>query len=89
MYFFFFLQECIDKLKEGDKVKVLDPLDGDVVGIGWIHSLSIVHGVNLKGIGDANVNILKVTSNIPLVYVLGFWSHQNLFSHNKKHTPCL
>ena len=47
---------------------MLDPLDGDVVGIGQIHSLSTVHGVNLKGTMDANVNILKVTSNIPLVY---------------------
>jgi hypothetical protein len=67
-YFFFFLQKCVDKLKEGDKVKVLDPYDGDVVGIGRIHSLSILHGINLKGSEDANVNILKVTSNVPLAY---------------------
>ncbi|XP_057853139.1 uncharacterized protein LOC131063370 [Cryptomeria japonica] len=61
-------QKCIDKLKEEDKVRVLDTFDGVVVGIGKIHSLSIIHGVNLKGTGDANVNILKVTSNIPLSY---------------------
>ena len=68
MLIFFLLQKCVDKLKEGDKVKVLDPYDGDVVGIGRIHSLSILHGINLKGIEDANVNILKVTSNVPLAY---------------------
>lgn len=46
----------------------MDPFNGDVVGIGWIHSISIIHGVNLKGTRDANVNILKVTSNVPLAY---------------------
>ena len=68
MLFFFFLQKCVDKLKEGDKAKFLDPYDGDVVGIGQIHSLSILHGINLKWTKDANVNILKVTSNVPLTY---------------------
>ena len=53
---------------EGDKVRVLYPHDGFVARIGWIHSLSIAHGDNLKGIGDANVNIIMVTKNIPLVY---------------------
>ena len=53
---------------EGDKVRVLYPHDGFVVGIGRIHSLSIAHGVNLKGTGDENVNIIMVTKNIPLVY---------------------
>ena len=68
MLFSFFLQKCVDKLKEGDKVKVLDPYDGDVVGIGWIHSLSILHGINLEGTEDTNLNIFKVTSNVPLAY---------------------
>ena len=64
MYFFLFLQKRIDhKLQEGDKVKVLDPYDSYPMGIGWIHSLSIIHGVKLSASGDANVNIIKVTSN--------------------------
>ena len=46
---------------EGDKVRVLYPHDGFVAGIGQIHSLSIAHGVNLKGTGDANVNIITIT----------------------------
>ena len=53
---------------EGDKVRVLYLHDGSIAGIGWIHSLSIAHGVNLKGIGEVNVNIIMVTKNIPLVY---------------------
>ena len=46
----------------------MDPYDGDVAAIGRIHSLSIIHGSNLNGTGDANVNIIKVTSNVPLAY---------------------
>jgi hypothetical protein len=69
VYFFLFLQKCVDhKLQEGDKVKVLDPYDSAPVGIGRIHSLSIIHGVKLSRSGDANVNIIKVTRNIPLPY---------------------
>ena len=69
MYFFLFLQKCVDhKLQEGDKVKVLDPYDSAHVGIGWIRSLSIIDGVKLSRLGDANVNIMNVTRNIPLPY---------------------
>jgi hypothetical protein len=69
VYFFLFLQKCIDhKLQEGDKVKLLDPYDDATVGIRQIHSLSIIHGVKLSGSGDTNVNVIKVTSNIPLLY---------------------
>ncbi|XP_057850294.2 uncharacterized protein LOC131060884 [Cryptomeria japonica] len=57
-----------DKFNEGDKVRLLDPFDSVVVSIGRIHSLSILHGVNLKGTCNANVNILTVTSNIRLPY---------------------
>ena len=64
----FFLQKFVDKLQEGDKVKVLDLYNSADVGIGWIHSLYTIHGVNLNGLGDANVNILKVKSNVPLLY---------------------
>lgn len=39
-----------------------------VVGVGRINSLSIIHGENLKGMSDANVELARVTSNIPLVY---------------------
>ena len=67
-YFLFFLQKYFDKLKEGDKVKVLDPYDGHVSNIGIIHSLSILHGENMNGTGDADVNIIKVTSNVLLSY---------------------
>jgi len=56
------------KLQEGDKVHVLDPYDSTPVGIGRIHSLSLLHGVNLNGTGDANVNIIKVTRDILLPY---------------------
>ena len=64
----FYFCRKIDKLKEGDKVKVLDPYDGHVSSIGIIHSLSILHGENLNGTRDANVNIIIVTSNVPLAY---------------------
>jgi hypothetical protein len=47
---------------------VLDPFYSGTMIIGWIHSLSIIHGVKLKGKGDANINILKVTSNILIAY---------------------
>ena len=67
-YFVFFLQKYFDKLKEVDKVKVLDPYDGCVSSIEIIHSLSILHGENLNGTGEANVNIMTVTSNVPLAY---------------------
>ena len=46
----------------------MDPYDGHVSGIEIIHSLSILHGENLIGTGDANVNIITVTSNVPLAY---------------------
>ena len=69
VYFFSFLQKSIGhKLQEGDKVHVLDPYDNTLVGIGRIHSLSLIHGVNLNGSGDGNVNIIKVTRNILLPY---------------------
>ena len=69
MYLFLFLHKCIDhKLQEGDKVKLLDSYDDAIVGIGQIHSLSIIHGVKLSGSRDANVNVINVTSNIPFFY---------------------
>ena len=69
MYLFLFLQKCIDhKFQEGDKLNLLD-LYGDAnVGIRRIHSLSIIHGVKLSGSGDENLNVIKVTSNMPLFY---------------------
>ena len=33
-----------------------------------IHSLPMWHGENLNGTGDANVNIIIITSNLPLAY---------------------
>ena len=64
-----FLHKCVHhKIQEGDKVKVLDPYDSAPMLIGRIHSLSIMHGFKLSGSGDANVNIIKVTRNIPLPY---------------------
>jgi len=69
VYFFSFLQKYSGhKLQEGDKVHVLDPYDSTPVGIGRIHSLSLIHGVNLNGTGDANVNIIKVTRDVLLPY---------------------
>ena len=65
---FLVLQKNIHELQEGDKVRVLDPFDSAVVGVGRIHSLSIIHGENLKGTSDANVKLVRVTSNVPLVY---------------------
>ena len=62
-----FLQKCYARIQERDKVKVLDPYDGDVVGIGRIKSQSIDHGFKLS-IGDTNVNILKAINNISLFY---------------------
>nr|ADE77413.1 unknown [Picea sitchensis] len=63
------LEKCVDhKLQEGDKVKVLDLYDIALVGIERIHSLYIIHGVKLSRSGDANVNIIKVTRNMPLPY---------------------
>ena len=47
---------------------MLDLYDNSPVVIGWIHSLSIIHGVKLSGSGDANVNIINATSKIPLPY---------------------
>jgi hypothetical protein len=49
-------------------VKVLDQYDGASVDTGRIHSLFVIHRVALSP-EDANVNIIKVTSNIPLPYV--------------------
>jgi len=49
-------------------MKLLDPYDGASARIGRIHSLYVIHGVELSP-KDANVNIIKVTSNIPLPYV--------------------
>ena len=54
-------------LQEGENVKILDPYDGDIVGTVRIHSLFVIHGVAL-GLEDANVNVINVTSNIPLPY---------------------
>ena len=69
MYFFLFLQKCIDhKLQEGDKVKLLDPYDDTTVGIRRIYTSSIIHEVKLSGSGNIDVNVIKVTSNIPLLY---------------------
>ena len=69
---FCFLQRSIipgghEVLQEGETVKILDPYDGAIAGIGRIHSLSVIHGVAL-GLEDANVNVINVTSNIPLPY---------------------
>lgn len=46
----------------------MNPYDGDAVAVGWLHSLSIIHGANLIGTRDANVNIIKVTRNVTLAY---------------------
>jgi len=48
-------------------VNILDPYDGAIAKIVRIHSLSKIHGVAL-GPKDANVNVINVTSNIPLLY---------------------
>lgn len=66
--FFFLLQKCFGKLKEWDKVKVWNPYDGCVSSIEIIHSPSILYGANLNEIGDANTNIVMVTSNISFSY---------------------
>jgi len=50
------------------RVKVLYPYDDVSTNIGQIHSLYVIHRVTLIP-EDANVNIIKVTSNIPLPYV--------------------
>jgi len=61
----FFLHKGQNKLQEGhDKVKVLDLYGGGIISIGWIHSLSIIHGLKLS-LDDENVNIIKVARNIP------------------------
>ena len=62
------MQKYFDKLKEGDKVNVLDPYDVHVVGIERIHFLSILHGPNLNGTAHANLNIITVKSNVLLAY---------------------
>lgn len=41
--------------------------DGAIVGTGWIQSLVIIHGVFLSP-EYANINVIDVTSNIPIVY---------------------
>ena len=66
---FYFVDIYIDKLKQGDKVKVLELYDGNnVVSVGWINSLSILDGANFNGTRDANVNIIKITNNVLLPY---------------------
>ena len=54
-------------LQEGENLKILDPYDGVIADIGRIHSLSVIHRVAL-GLEDANLNVINVTSNIPLMY---------------------
>ena len=54
-------------LQEGEKVKILDPYDSSISDIGQIHSLSAIHAM-AHGHEDANVNVINVTSNIPLLY---------------------
>ena len=48
-------------------MNILDPYDSAIVRIGQIQSLYVTHGVAL-GPEDANVNVIKVASNIPLPY---------------------
>ena len=47
-------------------MKLLDPYEGAIAKVGQIHSLSIIHGMTLS-LEDANVNILKVATNTPLL----------------------
>jgi len=58
-------------LEERDKLKILDPYDGAIAGVGRIHSLFVIDGVALS-LEDANVNVIKVTSNIPLPHANKF-----------------
>ena len=72
---FHFLQRSIirgghEVLQEGETVKILDPYDGGIAGIGRIHSLFVIHGVALclKDENVNSINVINVTSNISLPY---------------------
>ena len=46
----------------------MDPYDDDIIGIGWIHSFFVIQYGVAFGPEDENVNVINVTSNIPLPY---------------------
>lgn len=48
-------------------MNILDPYDGAIAGIGRTQSLSAIHEAPL-GLEDANVNVINVTTNIPLPF---------------------
>lgn len=48
-------------------MKVLDPYDGAITVFVQIHLLFIIRGVT-SSLEDFNANIIKVTSNISLLY---------------------
>ena len=61
------------QFKERDRVILLDPYNiNDVYSFGWIYSLLILNGGEID-LEVANVNTIKVMSNIPLVFMKTRW----------------
>ena len=55
------------KFEVGKKVNILDPYDFSIANTGRGYSLYMIHGVPL-GPEDANVNVIYVSSNIPIAH---------------------